>query len=77
MWTNWPLADLLTLTCHLAERGPRAGDFDLGELLELKPAGASFLQGSPETSDNEGKKMPLEPAILDFAEWVPWKAGKL
>ena len=49
-------------------------DFDLGELLELKPAVASFLWGSPETLDDEGKKTPLEPTVLDFAEWVQWKA---
>ena len=56
--------------------GSEGGDFDLWELLELKPAVASFLWGSPETSDNEGEKMPLEPTILDFAKWVPWKAEK-
>ena len=56
--------------------GSKGGDFNLGEPLELKPAVASFLQGSQETSDDEGKKMPLEPAILDFAEWVPWKTER-
>ena len=43
------------------------------ELLELKPKIASFLRGSLETLDEEGKKMPLEPNIMDFALWVPWK----
>ena len=51
-------------------------DADLGELQELAPTVASFLWGSPETSDNEGKETPPEPAVLDFAEWVQWKAGK-
>ena len=56
--------------------GSEGGDFDLGEPPELKPAVASFLQGSPETSDNKGEKMPPETAILDFAEWVPWKVER-
>ena len=58
------------------KEGSEGGDSDLGELLELKPAVASFLWGSPETLDDEGKKTPLEPTVLDFAEWVPWKAEK-
>ena len=59
--------------------GSEGRDYDLGEPLELKPAVASFLQGSPETSDDEGDKMPPEPAILDFAEWVHgrWKGVTL
>ena len=51
-------------------------DADLGELPELAPTVASFLWGSPETSDNKGGEMPPEPAVLDFAKWVQWKAGK-
>ena len=51
-------------------------DADLGELPELVPTVASFLQGSLETSDNEGEETLPEPAVLDFAEWVQWKAGK-
>ena len=56
--------------------GSKGRDSSLGEPPELKPAVASFLWGSPETSDDEGEKMPLEPAVLDFAEWVPWKAER-
>ena len=52
------------------------GDSDLGEPPELKPAVASFLWGSPETSDDEGEEMPPEPTVLDFAEWVHWKAER-
>ena len=51
-------------------------DADLGELLELAPTVASFQYGSPEPSDNEGKETLPEPTVLDFAEWVQWKAGK-
>ena len=56
--------------------GSKGRDSDLGEPPELKPAVASFLWGSPEISDNEGEKTPLEPTVLDFAEWVPWKAER-
>ena len=52
------------------------GEADLGELLELKPAVASFLWGSPETLDDKGKMMPPEPAVSDSAEWVMWKAER-
>ena len=58
------------------KEGSKGRDADLGELLELAPTVASFLWGSLETSDNEGGKTPPEPAVLDFAEWVQWKAGK-
>ena len=43
---------------------------DLGEPPELKAEVASFLEGSSETSDCESEKMPLEPAVSKFAEWV-------
>ena len=36
------------------DEGSKGRDADLGELPELVPTVASFLQGSPETSDNEG-----------------------
>ena len=58
----------------LGEEGSQGGGSDLEELLELKPTVASFLQGSLETLDEEGKKMPLEPHITDFGQWVPWKS---
>ena len=60
----------------LGKEGFEGGEADLGELPELKPAVASFLQGSPETSDNEGEKMPPEPTVSDSAEWVTWKAKR-
>ena len=49
---------------------------DLEDLPDLKPVVASFLWGSPETSDNEGKKTPPEPAVSDSAEWVTWRAKR-
>ena len=54
----------------------KGGDADLGKLPGLAPTVASFLWGSLETSDNEGGEMPPEPTVLDFTEWVQWKAGK-
>ena len=58
------------------DKESKGGDADLGELPELVPTVASFLWGSPETSDNEGRETLPEPAVLDFAEWVQWKVGK-
>ena len=58
------------------EEGFEGRDSDLGEVLELMPAVASFMWGSPETSDEEGKEMPPEPPVLDFAEWVHWKVER-
>ena len=49
---------------------------DLEEPPELGPAVASFLRGSPETSKDEGNRAPLEPTVLEFSQWVPWKAEK-
>ena len=49
---------------------------DLEEPLELGPEVVSFLRGSPETSGDEGKVMPPEPIVLEFSQWVPWKAEK-
>ena len=43
------------------EEGSKGRDSDLEELPELKLMVASFLQGLPETSDDESEKMPPEP----------------
>ena len=58
------------------KEGSKGGDSDLGEPPELKPAVASFLWGSPETSNDDGKEMPPEPTVLDFAEWVHWRVER-
>ena len=52
------------------EEGSKGRDSEFGELLELQPEVASFLQGSPDMSDDEGRKVPLGPAVLNFAKWV-------
>ena len=49
---------------------------NLGELPELKAEIASFLEGSSEMLDGESGEMPLELAVLKFADWVRWKVGK-
>ena len=58
------------------KEGFEGGESDLGEPPELKPVVASFLWGSPETSDEEGNETPPEPAVLDFAEWVHLKVER-
>ena len=57
----------------LGKEGSQGRGSDLEELPELKPTVASFLRGSPETLDKEGKKRPPEPDIVDFGQWVKWK----
>ena len=49
---------------------------DLEEPSELKPVVASFLRGLLDTSEDEGDRMPPEPMVLEFSQWVPWKAER-
>ena len=58
------------------EEGATGEGSDLEEPPELGLVVASFLRGSPETSKDEGDVMPLEPVVLEFSQWVPWKAKK-
>ena len=58
------------------EEGATGEGSDLEELPELKLAVASFLRGLSETSNDEDDRMPLEPTVLEFSQWVPWKAEK-
>ena len=58
------------------EEGSKGRDSKLGEMLELQPEVASFLQASPNTSDDEDRKVLLEPAVLNFAKWVSWKVAR-
>ena len=51
----------------LGEKGAKGRGSDLEEPPELKPTVASFLQGLPETLEDEGEKTPLEQAISDFS----------
>ena len=41
-----------------------------------RTGGASFLRGSPGTSEDEGNRMPLEPVVTEFRQWVQWRADK-
>ena len=58
----------------LDEEELKGNENNLEDPPELKPAVASFLWGSPEKLGDKGKKVPLEPAVLDSAGWVMWKA---
>ena len=49
---------------------------DLEEPPDLGPEVASFLRGSPGTSKDEGNRMPLEPAVTEFSQWVLWRADR-
>ena len=58
------------------EEGATAKGSDLEEPPELGPVVASFLRGSPETSKDEGDRMPPEAAVTEFSQWVLWRANK-
>ena len=51
-----------------SEEGATAKASDLEEPLELGLVVASFLRGSPETSEDEGDRMPLEPTVTEFSQ---------
>ena len=55
----------------------KGGDADLGKLLELVPTVASFLWGSWETSDNEGREMPARACCTGFCWMGPVEGGKV
>ena len=48
----------------------------LEEPPELGLEVASFLRGLPGTFKDEGDRMPLEPAVTEFSQWVPWRADR-
>ena len=37
---------------------------------------ASFLRGSPKTFEDKGKETSPEPPVVEFSQWVPWKAER-
>ena len=59
-----------------SEQGSNGKVSDLEELPELKLVVASFLRRLLETSKDEGEKMLLEPVVLEFSQWVSWKAKR-
>ena len=49
---------------------------DLEEPPELGPEVASFLRGLLGTSKDKDNRMPPEPAITEFSQWVMWRANR-
>ena len=49
---------------------------DLEEPPELGLEVASFLRGLPGTSKDKDNRMPLEPSLTEFSQWVPWRADR-
>ena len=50
-------------------------DFDLEDLLELRPEVNCFFQGTVESSEEENVKTPSpRPPIEEFEKWVTWRA---
>ena len=58
------------------QQGSNGEGSDLEEPPELKPMVASFLRGSLKTSEDEGKETSSEPPVIEFSQWVPWKAER-
>ena len=61
---------------EFSEQGSNGNGSDLEELPELKPMVASFLRGSPKTSEDKDEETSLEPLVMEFSQWVPWKAER-
>ena len=59
-----------------SEQGSNGKGSDLEELPELKPMVASFLRGLPKTSEDEDEETSPEPPVLEFSQWVPWRAKR-
>ena len=49
---------------------------DLEEPPKLGPEVASFLRGLMGTSEDKDDRMPPEPAVTEFSQWVPWRANR-
>ena len=64
------------LRMESGEEATAAKGSDLEEPPELGLEVASFLRGLLGTSKDEGDGMPLEPAVTEFSQWVPWRADK-
>ena len=54
-----------------SEEATAAKGSDLEEPPELGLEVASFLRGLPGTSEDKGNRMPPEPAVTEFSQWVP------
>ena len=63
-----------SLGTESSEEAATAKGWDLEE--PPRPDVESFLRGSMGTSDNEDDRMPPEPTVTEFSQWVPWKANR-
>ena len=59
-----------------SEEAAATEGLDLEEPPELGPEVASFLRGLMGTSKDEDGRMPPEPAVTEFSQWVPWRANR-
>ena len=58
------------------EEATTAEGSDLDEPPELGPEVASFLRQSLGTSKDKSDRIPPEPVVTKFSQWVPWRANK-
>ena len=64
------------LRMESSEEAAATKGLDLEEPPELGPEVASFLRGSPGTSKDDNDRMPPEPAVTIFSQWVLWRADR-
>ena len=65
-----------SLRTESSEEAATAEGSDLEEPPELGLEVASFLRQSMGTSKDEDNRMPPEPAVTEFSQWVPWRADR-
>ena len=65
-----------SLRMESSEEAATAKPLDLEEPPDLGPEVPSFLRGSPRTSEDEDDRMPLEPTVTEFSQWVLWRANR-
>ena len=59
-----------------SEEAATTEGLDLEEPPELRLEVASFLRGSMGTSKDKDDRMPPEPTVTEFSQWVPWKVNR-
>ena len=59
-----------------SEEAATTEGMDLEEPPELRLEVAFFLRGSMGTSKDKDDRMPPEPAVTEFSQWVLWRADR-
>ena len=65
-----------SLRTESSKEAATAEGLDLEEPLELGLEVVSFLKGSTGSSEDKDDRMPPEPAVTEFIQWVLWMADR-